>query len=153
MGDCYSVELRVKVNPRKSTVSNLQKLLRQWMKDEAKGMDGRPGVNWGLAEMRRAGLRPDSFAGICKILLAFHQGDASHLVDNDGFDGYRSGFNASYGWANVMVNAFLKMSRALEKGSSLWIHRDSGVDVYKVEDGEVSDTEVWENHNPPYERR
>lgn len=152
MGDCYSVELRVKVNPRKSTVSNLQKLLRQWMKDKAKGMDGRPGVNWGLAEMRRAGLRPDSFAGICKILLASHQGDAKHIRDDEGFDVYRSGFNASYGWASVMANAFFKMSWALEKGSRLWFNSDSGTEQYEVEDGK-DDTEVWENHNPPYERR
>lgn len=152
MGDCYSVELRVKVNPRKSTVSNLQKLLRQWMKDKAKGVDGRPGVNWGLAEMRRAGLRPDSFAGICKILLAFHQGDAKHIRDDEGFDVYRSGFNASYGWASVMANAFFKMSWALEKGSRLRFNSDSGTEQYEVEDGE-DDTEVWENHNPPYERR
>lgn len=153
MGDCYSVELRVKVNPRKSTVSNLQKLLRQWMKDKAKGMDGRPGVNWGLAEMRRAGLRPDSFAGICKILLAFHQGDAKHIRDDEGFDVYRSGFNASYEWASVMARAFFKMSWALEKGSRLWFNSDSGTEQYEVEDGEDDNTEVWENHNPPYERR
>ena len=42
MGDCYSVELRVKVNPEKSTVSNLQKLLRQWMKEQAERTDPFP---------------------------------------------------------------------------------------------------------------
>lgn len=150
MGDCYSVELRVKL--RKSTKSDMQKLLRQWMRDEAKGTDARPGVDWNLAERRRHGIRPDSFAGICKILLAFHQGDARHVVDGEGFDLFRSGFNASYGWNSVMVNAFLKMAWALEEGSYLEIDRDEGHEIYKTkyDDDEM---EVWENHRPPYERR
>lgn len=150
MGDCYSVELRVKL--RKSTKAGMQKLLRQWMRDEAEGTDARPGVDWNLAEYRRHGIRPDSFVGICKILLAFHQGDASHVVDEEGFDLYRSGFNASYGWSSVMVNAFLKMAWALEEGSYLEIDRDEGHEIYetKYDDDEM---EVWENHRPPYERR
>lgn len=152
MGDCYSVELKVKVNRERSTVSNLQKLMREWMRDEEKREDGRPGTDWDLAEMRRAGLRPDSLSGFCKILLAFHQGDGRHERDADGFDVFRSGFNASYGWNGVMVRAFFKMSWALEEGSRLWINRDSGTEQYEVvyENGEA---EVWENHHPPYERR
>ena len=151
MGDCYSVELRVKL--RKSTKANMQKLLRQWMREEAEGTDARPGVDWGLAWSRRHGIRPDSFAGICKILLAFHQGDARHVVDEEGFDLFRSGFNASYGWCPVMVNAFFKMSWALEEGSYLEIDRDEGHDTYEVEIDDRGEAEVWENHHPPYERR
>ena len=143
MGDCYSVELRVKL--RKSTKANMQKLLRQWMRKEAEGTDGRLRVNWHLAEYRRHGIRPDSFNGICKILLAFHQGDARHVATGYGFDLFRSGFNASYGWNRVMVDAFFEMSWALEKGSYLEIDRDGGRDLYEVElDGD--DVEVWENH-------
>ena len=150
MGDCYSVELRVKL--RKSTKANMQKLLRQWMREEAEDTDAHPGVYWGLAEHRRHGIRPDSFNGICKILLAFHQGDARHVVTDEGFDLFRSGFNASYGWNRVMVDAFFEMSWALEKGSYLEIDRDEGRDLYEVElDGD--DVEVWENHHPPYHRR
>ena len=150
MGDCYSVELRVKL--RKSTKANMQKLLRQWMRKEAEGTDDRPGVDWHLAEYRRHGLRPDSFNGICKILLAFHQGDARHVATGDGFDLFRSGFNASYGWDRVMVDAFFEMSWALEKGSYLEIDRDEGRDLYEVELDD-DDVEVWENHCPPYHRR
>ena len=156
MGDCYSVELRVKL--RKSTKSNMQRLLRQWMRDMEKGADfgaGRkaPGVDWSLPGMRRAGLRPDSFAGICKILLAFHQGDAKHVVDEEGFDLYRSGFNASYSWSDVMVKAFFKMAWALEKGSYLDIDRDEGHEIYEVDIDGKGEAEVWENHRPPYEKR
>lgn len=149
MGDCYSVELRVKL--RKSTKSNMQKLLRQWMREEARGTDARPGVDWNLAEYHRHGIRPDSFAGICKILLAFHQHDARHVVDKEGFDLYRSGFNASYGWRSVMVGAFRKMAWALEGGSRLEIDRDRGHDAYEIETDSEGEAEVWETHSPSYE--
>lgn len=156
MGDCYSVELRVKL--RKSTKSDMQRLLRRWMRNMEKDFDHggqckASGVDWSLPEFRRHGIRPDSFSGICKILLAFQQGDARHVVDKDGFDLYRSGFNASYGWNNVMVEAFFKMSQALDEGSRLWIDRDSGTEDYEVKIGEDGEAEVWENHRPPYHRR
>jgi len=151
MGDNYSVELRVKL--RKSTKPDMQKLLRQWMREEAEGTDARPGVDWNLAECRRHGIRPDSFNGICKILLAFHQGDATHFVDLDGFDYFRSDFHASYSWECVMVNAFFKMSGALEEYSYLEIDRDEGREIYEIRLGGDGEAEVWENHSPPYERR
>lgn len=144
MGDCYSVELRVKL--RKSTKANMQKLMRQWMKDEAERNDVRPGVDWSLAEYRRHGIRPDSFAGICKILLAFHQGDC-RTVREDGFDVYRSGFNASYGWYRVMVEAFEKMAWALAGGSKLEVwYGNNSHDVYEIEIDRKGEAEVWENH-------
>ena len=90
--------------------------------------------------------------GICKILLAFHQGDARHVATEDGFDLFRSGFCASYGWNRVMVDAFFEMSWALEKGSYPEIDRDGGHDIYEVELDD-DDVEVWENHCPPYHRR
>jgi len=156
MGDCYSVALRVKL--RKSTKANMQKLMRQWMRDKGKDVDygGERkvlGVDWNLAEYRRLGIRPDSFAGICKILLAFHQGDAKHVVDKEGFDLFRSCFKASYSWNGVMVDAFFKMAWALEEGSYLEIDRDEGHEIYEVDIDGKGDAEVWEHHTPPCEKR
>lgn len=151
MGDCYSVELRIKL--RKSTKGNLQGLMRQWMREQETRGDvqldaksGRLGVDWNLAEYRRHGIRPDSLAGICKILLAFHQGDA-RAVREDGFDVYRSGFNASYGWYRVMVEAFEKMAWALAGGSKLEVwYGNNSHDVYEIEIDRKGEAEVWENH-------
>lgn len=156
MGDCYSVELRVKL--RKSTKSNVQKLLRRWMRDKEKDVDldgwrKAPGVDWSLAVCRKAGIRPDSFKGICEILLAFHQGDCRHAVDDGGFDYFRSGFNASYGWYSVMREAFETMAWALEEGSCLVVDRDEGCERLEVRLNEDGEAEVWENHDPPYCRR
>ena len=151
MGDCYSVELRIKL--RKSTKGNLQGLMRQWMREQEARKDvqvdatsGRLGVDWNLAEYRRHGVRPDTLAGICKILLAFHQGDA-RAVREDGFDVYRSGFNASYGWYRVMVEAFEKMAWALAEGSKLEVwYGNNSHDVYEIEIDRKGEAEVWENH-------
>lgn len=155
MGDCYSVELRVKL--RKTTKANMQKLLRLWMYEKEKEKDtdlgnGQTilGVNWSLSTYRKAGIRPDSFNGICKILLAFHQGDAKHIVDEEGFDLYRSGFNASYGWYSVMREAFEEMSWALADGSYLEVSRDEGCERLEIEVNKKGDAELWEHHDPPY---
>ena len=151
MGDCYSVELRIKL--RKSTKGNLQGLMRQWMREQAARKDvrldaksGRLGVDWNLAEYRRHGIRPDTFGGICKILLAFHQGDA-RVVREDGFDVYYSAFHASYGWYRVMVEAFEKMAWALAEGSKLEVwYGNNSHDVYEIEIDRKGEAEVWENH-------
>lgn len=123
MGDCYSVVLR----------------------DEAEAAFGR--IDWGLAEARRAGVRPESFAGVCKLLLAFHQGTGIHSKDSEGYDVYSSGFNASYGWHGVMVRAFDEMSPALKEGSRLEIDCDGGRTVLETErDPDTGDMVVWEQH-------
>ena len=152
MGDCYSAVLRVKLRENQRAAA-VQKMLRQWMREEARGTDASRGVRWSLSELRRKGVRPDTFGGICKVLLAFNQGDARHRKDGDGFDVYCSGFNASYRWFSVMVRAFFKMAWALEEGSYLEIDRDGGHDVYEARNGDSGLTEVWENHRPPCEAR
>lgn len=152
MGDCYSVELCVKV--AKGSKKNLASIMRQWMREQEARKDvqvdansERLGVDWSLAEYRRHGIRPDSFSGICKILLAFHQGDARHTVNEDRFDLFRSGFNASYGWYRVMVDAFEKMAWALAEGSKLEIwYGSNSHDTYEIRIGRKGEAEVWENH-------
>ena len=148
MGDCYSVELRMKV--AKGTKSNLAALLRMWMRRVGEGTDATPGVAWNLATYRRHGIRPDSLRGIVKIVLAAHQNDFRHVVDEEGFDLYRSGFNASYGWAGVMRDAFREMSWALADGSYLYIDRDEGVDELEVRKGTVWQEEDRRLRELPY---
>lgn len=135
MGDCYSVELRMKV--KLGSKSNLAGLLRTWMREVEPGTDATPGVNWSWTLHRRHGARPDTLRGIVKILLAAHQGDFRAVVDEEGYDLYRSGFNASYGWASVMRDAFRTMAKVLADGSYLYIDRDGGVDDMVVKEGRI----------------
>lgn len=137
MGDCYSVELRMKV--AKGTKSNLAALVHRWMKAVEPGTDTSPGVRWSWSLHRSHGARPDTLKGVVKILLAAHQNNFSCAPDeaDPSFDLYRSGFDASYGWGAVMRDAFREMAWALADGSYLWIHRDSGVDDMEIRNGEI----------------
>ena len=148
MGDCYSVELRMKV--AKGTKSSLAGLLRTWMKRVGEGTDATPGVAWNLAMYRRHGIRPDSLRGIVKIILAAHQNNFRHVVDKDGFDLYRSAFNASYGWAGVMRDALREMSWALADGSYLYIDRDEGIDNMEIRKGKIWSEEGRSERELPY---
>ena len=148
MGDCYSVVLRMKV--AKGSKPNLAALLRTWMRRVGEGTDASPGVAWNLAMYRAHGIRPDSLRGVVKIVLAAHQGDFHHTVDDAGYDIYRSGFNASYGWAGVMRDAFREMAWALADGSYLYIDRDEGVDELEVRKGAIWQEEDRKLRELPY---
>lgn len=148
MGDCYSVELRMKV--AKGTKSSLAGLLRTWMRRVGEGTDATPGVAWNLAMYRRHGIRPDSLRGIVKIILAAHQNDFRHVVDKEGYDLYRSAFNASYGWAGVMRDALREMSWALADGSYLYIDRDEGIDNMEIRKGKIWSEEKRSERELPY---
>lgn len=51
-----------------------------------------------------------------------------------------SGFDASYGWETVMMDAFSEMAPYLEDGSEIKIYPDSGRDYGYVEGGEA----IWQ---------
>lgn len=136
MGDCYSVEMRIKV---KGSKQNLAKIMYKWMKEAEKDYNLYPaGINWSWAAYRKEGVRPDSLEGIVKILLSgWKSQPVSHKVDEEGFDIYRNGFSASYGWGPVMVDTFTHMSMWLEDGSYLYIDRDEGTDEIMVQGGQA----------------
>lgn len=138
MGDVYSVVLQIKLKPniRKTNLSNL---MRQWIKEASNRKENQ--INFCLGESRKIGIRPDTFSGICKIVLAFHQGDGRTLKEVD-FDVYASAFKATYGWLSVLEEFFYKISWALEDGSYMEVDRDTGRDYYKILEGKA-----WERHH------
>lgn len=144
MGDCYSVNLRIKIRKGYSEVY-LARKMREWMRDvEADYPEGLR-VYWHLADLKRQGYTPDTFDGFCKILLAFQQGDGDVHTDDAGFRTYSSGFNASYGWMSVMIRAFNRMAFSLDEGSELLVDHDEGVERHRVYANEKGESEVWEN--------
>ena len=48
-----------------------------------------------------------------------------------------AGFDASYGWENVMMEAFEDIAPFIEEGSEIKIYPDSGLDHGVVENGKV----------------
>lgn len=134
MGDFYSVVLKIKLKPnvRKTKLANA---MRQWIKEA--GSRKEDPIHFCLAELREIGIRPDSFAGICKIVLAFHQKDGRALKEGD-FDVYASAFKATYSWLSVLAEFFYKISWALADGSSMEVNRESGWNYYyKIFEGKA----------------
>jgi hypothetical protein len=138
MGDVYSVVMKTKLKPN-TKKTNLANLMRQWLKEAGSREENQ--INFCLAESRKIGIRPDTFSGICKIVLAFHQGESLTLKDGD-FDVYASAFKATYSWLSVLEEFFYKISWALEDGSYMEVDRDSGRDYYKIFEGKA-----WERHH------
>lgn len=143
MGAIYRATLRIKL--RNAARCSAGRRLYRWMKDREdpdKDKFGL-GVDWCLGESRKTGIRPSSLTGACKIVLAFHQGDGRHSVE-DGFDVFRSAFKATYSWGPVMEGAFRSMSWALEKGSSLEYWSDNYHALFEVDIDGKGDPVVWE---------
>lgn len=137
MGDVYSVVLQTKLKPN-IRKTNLANLMRQWIKESGSRKENP--INFCLKESRGIGIRPDTFSGICKIVLAFHQGNGLAVKEGD-FDVYSSAFNATYSWLSVLEEFFYKISWALEDGSYMEVGRDSGRNYYKIFEGKA-----WERH-------
>jgi len=57
----------------------------------------------------------------------------------DGAHTYSTAFDASYGWEEVMQDAFLHMAPYLEDGSSISISPDSGLYEARIEGGCVKE--------------
>lgn len=138
MGDVYSVVLKTKLKPNMRK-TNLANIVRQWLKEARSRKENQ--VHFSLEESREIGIRPDTFSGICKIVLAFHQGNGLAVKEGD-FDVYSSAFKATYGWLSVLEEFFYKISWALEDGSCMEVDRDSGRDYYKIFEGKA-----WERHH------
>lgn len=143
MGATYSVTLKIKM--RNATKRSVGRRLYSWMKEQenpGNDMFGL-GVDWCLGESRKAGIWPSSLAGACKIVLAFHQGDGKHSVE-DGFDVFRSAFKATYSWGTLMEEAFWVMSWALEEGSSLEYWSDNDHALFEVGIDGRGHPVIWE---------
>lgn len=138
MGDCYRVMLHIK--PR-AKLGDIQKRLREFMK-------ARKNVNWNLPEYRRNGVRPDSFEGIIKILLASNQRNI-YISEKDykGFKTYRSSFDATYSWLRILEDAFDYIKYMLEDQSVMSIDHDDGYSLYVVQRDRFGEAFVWERHS------
>lgn len=138
MGDVYSVVLKTKLKPNMRK-TNLANIMRQWLKEARSRKENQ--VHFSLEESRKIGIRPDTFSGVCKIVMAFHQGDGRTMKEGD-FDVYASAFKATYSWLSVLEEFFYKISWYLEDGSYMEVDRDSGRDYYKIFEGKP-----WERHH------
>ena len=126
MGMCYFVDLGAKFKDRNEAA----RILREHMENEERGNR----VNFHLSEHEDKEL--SSIDALVRIVLADWPRSRVRISETkDGFVYYSNDFNACYGWEQVMIDAFIAMTPALEDGSSFYISPDNDQYELVVENG------------------
>lgn len=136
MGQTYDVNLRVRFKDEKGAKRALfDKISRAKQEHVLYDMQG----------LRMKGFDFDNIWDLMSVFFCgwgqkFHQqGDweKNHEMQKEGVWLW-SGFDASYGWELVMMDAFEKIAPYLEDGSEIKIYPDSGIDHGIVNNGNVN---------------
>ena len=136
MGQTYDVNLRVRFKDEKGAKNALFAKIGR-AKEER--------VLYDMQGLRIKGFDFDNIWDLMSVFFCgwgqkFHQqGDweKTHEMKREGVWLW-SGFDASYGWESVMMDAFEKIAPYLEDGSEIKIYPDSGCDHGIIENGIVN---------------
>ena len=130
MSNCkYCVELTIKPTADKRKLATL---LKNYITKNPLNAD------FSLEKWKEEGVGTRKFEDLIKIMLAGWKSQPISINTNkDGFITIGNGFNASYGWKNVMIGMFEAMAPLLANDSSLNIDEDEGGSEYVVKDGKV----------------
>ena len=129
MGQVYSVILDVKFKNKEKAADALREKI-----SEAKSEH----TNYDLEHYQTLGIGIEKIEDLLKIFFAGWEGKLQP-ANGEKTNRLYSGFNASYGWGNVMMTAFEKIAPYLEDGSTITIYPDSGIDKAVVINGKA----VW----------
>ena len=128
MGTCYVVDGKLKF--KKDSVKEGLGILKEHF-------FRKPGVDFGfnsygnyknLEEVK-------TIEDAIKITFVDHQGMLTIKHPNELDYNFNSGFDASYGWEEVIYDFFKYLSPCLEDGSQMWVWPDSGCTKLIIEDG------------------
>lgn len=119
MGQTYSVYLKVEFKDKEGAKNALFKKIARAKEEH---------TDYGLEHFKELGIGTDSIEDLLKIIFGGWDGK---LVDG------QAGFDASYGWEQVMMDSFTIMAPFLEDGSEIKIYPDSGLDRAIVKDGKA----------------
>lgn len=122
MGQCYSVNVNVKLKDEAGAIKALQNKI---------ATDKR--TNYSLDEYAAQGIGTETFDDLMRIFLAGWKGQEVSIDEN----GYHNDFNASYGWESVMVEMFHVIAPYCKDGSEIRIYPDHGSVVYGVRNGKA----------------
>lgn len=126
MGQTYDVNLRVRFKDEKGA--------RKALFDKI----GRANEEKVLYDMQGLSMKGFDFDNIWDLMSIFFCGWGQRLKEAADKSWQYSCFDASYGWENVMMDAFDKIAPFLEDGSEIKIYPDSGRDYGYVENGQVN---------------
>lgn len=124
MGQCYDISLRLRIKDEEGAKKALQTKATAGSKT--------------LDDFRGMGHDMDTVDGLLRhFYTGWDRGMTWDLTTDP--DLLSAGFDASYGWESVMMEAFEAMAPYLEDGSEIYIYPDSDYDQGVVRDGKA----VW----------
>lgn len=126
MGQCYDVNLRVRFKDEKGAKNALFAKI------------GRAKEERVLYDMQGLRMKGFDFDKIWDLMSVFFCGWGQRLKETANKDWLYSGFDASYGWEQVMMDAFDEIAPYLEEGSEIKIYPDCGCDRGVVNNGTVN---------------
>ncbi len=129
MGQVYSVILDVKFKDKEKAAEALRDKISKGKEEN---------TNYNLDHYKSIGIGIDTVDDLLKIFFGGWQGKIIQYETEKDKKIY-AGFNACYGWENVMMTAFEQMAPYLEDDSSLTIYPDSGTDKAIVKSGKA----IW----------
>lgn len=126
MGQTYDVNLRVRFKDEKGAKRALENKVSKGRQEH---------VLYDMQGLRMLGF---DFDDVWDWMSVFFCGWGQKLKETANADWLYSGFDASYGWEQVMMDAFEKIAPYLEEGSEIKIYPDSGCDHGIVNNGNVN---------------
>lgn len=119
MGMCYDIMFKAKVKNEEKAVKALWKFI-----------DNRD-ADFNIDAFAKLGIGTESFDDLVRIIFAAWPYNNFYIEEEEGWIVYTNDFNASYGWFEVMIDAFDVMTPYLENGSNLIIDGDSSDDHWE----------------------
>ncbi len=98
------------------------------------------------------GIYSNTMKGCLNILLSDQGYSFDHTIDGDRYSGttvctFSSGFDASYGWFQIMENAFRCVEKYIEDGSYMDIYPDHGFTRFVKKKGKIREYATDEETN------
>ena len=128
MGQTYDVNLRVRFKDEKGAKAALFAKVHRADQEHV------------IYDMQGLRMKGFDFEKIWDLMSVFFCGWGEKLRETADRGWLYSCFDASYGWENVMLDAFEKIAPYLDDGSEIKIYPDSGCDYGRIENGEV----IWQ---------
>ena len=127
MGQCYDVNLKVRFKDEEGAKRALRAKIARGKQEH---------VLYDVQGLRMKGFDFDNIRDLMSVFFC-EWGDRLRPAADEAW--LNSGFNASYGWESVMMDAFEKIAPFLEDGSEIIIYPDSDYDKAEVTNGKA----IW----------
>lgn len=132
MGQCYSVQLRIKVRDEAAAIAAIKSKIQA---DE--NPYEYPGIRYNLDRRAGQGIDINSFEGLIHSVYGSWDKHFEIKHDEDNWFVFTSDFDTCYGWEWVMIDMFEVFAPFLEDESYLIISPDCGYDELVVRNGKA----------------